>query len=167
MPLTISGSLVSERSHGRSSQVSGLPKIAAHVVTAARGSFSGGRAEQLGEARVGEIIGQAMAAQLGEVGGGEIARTPAGHPGVERHDDRLEAGLLGPPDQARRELAIGRGVELEESGRRLELGGDGFERIDRQGRSDHRHAGQRGGARGREIAVAVLGAEPDHADRGS
>jgi len=32
------------------------------------------RAQQLSETRVGKIIGQAMAAQLREVGGGEIAR---------------------------------------------------------------------------------------------
>jgi hypothetical protein len=123
------------------------------------------RAQQLSEARVGKIIGQAMAAQLREVGGGEIARAPARHPGVERHHDRPEAGPLGPSHEARRQIAIGWGVELEEPGRRLELGGDRLERIDRQGRSDHRHAGQRSGAGRREIAMAVLGAEPDHADR--
>jgi hypothetical protein len=36
MPLTISGSSVSDRSHGRSSQVSGLPKTWAHNLTACR-----------------------------------------------------------------------------------------------------------------------------------
>ena len=107
-----------------------------------------------------------MAAQLGKVGGLEIARPPAGDPGVQGDDDRLEAGPLGPVDQARRKLAIGWGVELEEAGRRLELGGDGFERIDRKGRGDHRHAGQGGGPRGREVAMPILGAEPDDAVRG-
>ena len=106
-----------------------------------------------------------MTAQLREVGGREIAWAPATHPGVERHHDRLETGPLGPPHEARRQLAIGGGVELEEARRRFELGGDRLERIDRQGRGDHRHAGQRGGACGREIAMAVLGAEPEHADR--
>ena len=123
------------------------------------------RAQQLGEARIGEIIGETMAAELREVGGGEVARTPAGHPGIQGDNDRLEAGLLGPLDQARGELSIGWGIELEEAGRRLELGGDGFERVDRKGRGDHRHAGQRSGARSREIAMAVLGAKPDDADR--
>ena len=106
-----------------------------------------------------------MATELREVGGAEIARAPAGHPGVERHHDRLEAGPLGPPHKARRQIAIGWGVELEESRRRFELGGDSLERIDGQGRGDHRHASQRRGAGGCEIAMAVLGAEPDHANR--
>src|ERR1700679_1231589 len=106
-----------------------------------------------------------MAPELREVGRGEIARAPAGYPGVERHHDCLEAGPLGPPYKVRRQLTIGWGVELEESGRRFEPGAARLERIDRQRRGDHRHPGQRGGACGREIAMAVLGAEPDDPDR--
>ncbi len=43
MPFTISGSEVSERSQGRSSQVSGLPKTRIQWMTAAPGSCSGVR----------------------------------------------------------------------------------------------------------------------------
>ena len=106
-----------------------------------------------------------MAAQLREVGGGEIARAPSGHPGVERHDDRPETGPLGARHKACRQLAVGWSVKLKEPRRRFELGGDRLERIDRQRRGDHGHAGQRGGACGRQIAMAVLAAEPDDADR--
>ncbi len=41
IPLTISGSEVIDRSHGRSSQVSGLPNSWAHLRMAAPGSTSG------------------------------------------------------------------------------------------------------------------------------
>ena len=68
-------------------------------------------------------------------------------------------------DEARRELAVRRRVELKEAGRRAESGRDVFQRIDAQRRRDHRHPARRRGARRREIAVAVLRAQTDHADR--
>ena len=67
--------------------------------------------------------------------------------------------------QAGGQLAVGRGVELEKSGGIAELGGDVLQRILGQRRHHHRHAGAGGGSRGGQVAVAVLGAQPDDADR--
>ena len=67
-----------------------------------------GRGQAGAEDRVAEVVGQAVAAQLGEVGGREVARAPAGDPGVEGDDDAPVAGRLGALDEALGELPVGR-----------------------------------------------------------
>ncbi len=54
MPLRISGRSVMDRSHGRSSQVSGLPKVCAQRITAAAGSSSGDLARR--ERKTGSLV---------------------------------------------------------------------------------------------------------------
>ena len=122
-------------------------------------------AEPGAEDRVAGVVGQAVPAQLGEVGGGQVARAPAGDPGVERDDDALEAGRLGAVHQAGGQVAVGRRVQLEEARGVAELGGDVLHRVGGQRRGDHRDAGAGGRAGGGQVAVAVLRAQADHADR--
>ena len=74
--------------------------------------FRRGR-QQAAENRIAEVILQHMTAQLREVGGLEITRPPAGDPGVQRHHNGLVAGVFRPRDQALRQLAVLRRVELE------------------------------------------------------
>ena len=95
MPLTISGRSVSDRSQGRSSHVSGLPKICTHCSTAACGFSSGGSLQARAEDRVAGVVGQALPAQEREVRRRQVARAPARDPGVQRDDDALESGRLG------------------------------------------------------------------------
>ena len=155
--------MVSERSQGRSSQVSGLPKRRANRPTAAAGL--GVLAEQGLEDRVAGVVGQAVPAELGEVAGGQVARAPAGDPGVQRDHDAAEAGRFGPGDQAGGQVPVGRRVQLEEAGGIAEPGGHVLHRIGGQGRCDHRDAGTFGCVGGGQVAVPVLGAQADHADR--
>ena len=166
MPLRISGRSVSERSQGRSSQVSGLPKICAQCSDGGLRVLLRGAVEPGAEHRIGGVVGQAVPAQLREVAGRQVAGAPAGDPGVQGDDDALEAGLLGAADQALRQVPVGRGVELEEAGGLAELGGDLLHRVDGERRRDHRHPGAGGGPGGRQVAVPVLRAQADHPDRG-
>src|SRR4051812_36155111 len=95
MPLRISGRSVIDRSQGRSSQVSGLPKIRAHSPTVAWMSSSGGLGQPGAKVRVAGVVSQAVTAQLGEVAGRQVARAPSGDPGIQRHDDALESCRFG------------------------------------------------------------------------
>ena len=72
--------------------------------------------EAAAEHRVAEVVGQAQAAQLGERGVPQVARTPAERPGVEGDHDAGVPGGLGAADEALRELAVVRRVELVEAG---------------------------------------------------
>ena len=165
MPLTSSGRSVSERSQpqvvpgqGVSEDLYPAQHRALRVLL--------GRALQAGaEDRVAGVVGQAVPAQLGEVRRAQVARAPAGDPGVEGDDDALEAGRLGAMHQAGGQLAVGRRVQLEEPGRVAEFGGDVFHRVDGQRRGHHRDPGAGRRAGGGQVAVAVLGAQPDDADR--
>jgi hypothetical protein len=117
------------------------------------------------EDRVGQVVRQAMAAQLREVAGGEVPRPPAGDPRVERDHDPGETRVLRPAHEALREFPVGRRVQLEEPGRVPEPGSHLLQRVDRQRRGDHRHPGASGGGGRRQVAVPVLRAQSEHADR--
>ena len=73
-----------------------------------------GLGQQGAEDRVAGVVRQAVAAQLREVRRRQVARPPAGDPGVERDDDRLVAGRLGAaapgwrPDRGRSACRAGR-----------------------------------------------------------
>ena len=71
----------------------------------------------------------------------------------------LVSGGLGAVDEAGGQLAVGRRVELEKAWGVAEFGRDVLHRVLGQRRDDHRHAGARRGARGGQVAVAVLRAE--------
>src|SRR5690349_13711315 len=84
-----------------------------------------GRLREAGtEDRVAGVVAQALAAQLGEVRGGQIARPPTRHPGVECDVDALVPGGLGALYEAGRQLTVGGCVELEKAWRVTEFGGD-------------------------------------------
>lgn len=84
------------------------------------------------EDRIGGVVREAVPAQLREVTDGEIAGAPSGDPGVEGDHDALEAGGLGPFDQALGQLPVGGRVELEQAGSVTELRGDLFHRVHAQ-----------------------------------
>ena len=151
---------MSDRSQGRSSQVSGLPKRRANSPTPGDEVL----VDEAGEDRVAGVVGQAVPAELGEVAGGQVARAPAGDPGVQGDHDAAEAGRFGPGDQAGGQVPVGRRVQLEETGRSAEPGGHVLHRVGGQGRCDHRDAGTFGCVGGGQVAVPVLGAQADHAD---
>src|ERR1700743_3242093 len=89
-----------------------------------------GRFLQLGpEQRVAEVVGEATALKLGERGELEVARSPTEGLGVDGDDAPLEAGGLAALDEARRQVAIGGRVELEEAWRLAEPAGDVLERV--------------------------------------
>src|SRR5579872_1136358 len=106
-----------------------------------------------------------MAAELRKIGVVEVARPPAGEPCVERHDNSFEARSLGPADEAFGKLNILWRVELEKARRVFEFLCDGLQRIVRQSRGDHGNACSSARRRRREVAVTVLGANAEDADR--
>jgi len=69
-----------------------------------------------------------MAAQLREVPGFQVARTPPGQPRIERDDDPFVPGSFGPLDEALRELTIRRRIQLKKARRCTEVRGNVFER---------------------------------------
>ena len=166
MPLSISGSVGQRPQPG---QVVPGQRIAEDLRSTAgprpAGSPPGVCCSAGAEDRVAGVVGQAVPAQLRKVRRRQVARPPAGDPGVERDDDALVAGRLGALHQAGGQVAVGRRVELEEAGGVAEFGGDLLHRVRRQRRGDHRHAGAGGRPRRGQVAVAVLRADPDHADR--
>ena len=118
-----------------------------------RGHVGVGSGQRL-EDRVGGVVGQRLAAQLREVAAGQVARAPAGHPGVEGDHDRVVAGRLRAADQAGREVAVLGRVQLEPGWRVAGGGRDVLERVAHQRGPDERDAG-----RGRDLGavhVAVL-----------
>ena len=105
---------VRSRSQARSSHVRvGSPNMPAHrsTLSPARVLGQGGV-----EGGVGEVVGDAGALEERQVGGVEVGRPPAQHEGVDRDDERRVAGGLGPADERRRDLAVGRPVELVPAG---------------------------------------------------
>ena len=75
-----------------------------------------GRLLQAGaEHRVAGVVGQAVPAQEREVRRRQVARPPAGNPGVQRDDDALEARRLGAAHQAGRHVAVGRACRAGKS----------------------------------------------------
>ena len=129
MPLTSSGRSVRERSHGRSSHVSGLPKIWIQCNTAACGSSSGGRCRLARKTGSLSVVGQTQAPQKWKVRGAEVARAPTREPGVQGDDDALEAGRLGAGDEARGQVAVLWCVQLEKPWRIAEFGGHLLHRV--------------------------------------
>ena len=166
MPLSSRGRSVSSRSQARSSQVRlGLPNVKAHWIAAAPGSSSGGTASFDAEDRVGEVVGEAVAAQLREGRVLQVAGTVAERPGVEGDHDPLEAGGLGATDEALGQLAVVGCVELEEARGVAERRGDVLHRVLHQRRRHHRDAGRGRRCGGRDVAVLVVGHHAEHADR--
>ena len=115
--------------------------------------------------RITDVVGQAHPPQLREVGGRQIPRSPAGDPGVQRDHDSGVAGRLGPMHQTLGELTVGRGIQLEKPWGRTEFGRDILQRIHRQRRYTHRHAGAGGRPGSGKVAVVIWCAHTDHADR--
>ncbi len=166
MPLSSSGRSVSSRSQARSSQVRpGLPNVKAHWIAAAPEVLLRRYGELRPEDRVGEVVGEAVAAQLREGPVLQVAGTVAERPGVEGDHDPLEAGGLGAAYEALGQLAVVGGVELEEARGVAERRGDVLHRVLHQGRGHHRDAGRGGGCRRRDVAVLVVGHHAEHADR--
>lgn len=161
----MSGSSVSERSQARSSQVSGAGEELDPAQDGALRIFLRWALQTGPKNRVGHVVGQAMPTKLGEVRRAQIARPPARDPGVERDDDALEARRLGAIDQAGGHLAVSRRIQLKKPRSIAERGGNIFHGVHWERRGNHRHAGGRGRARGGQIPVTVLGAQPDDADR--
>jgi hypothetical protein len=120
-----------------------------------------GEADEDGVAR---ILGDPTPECEGQECEVEIARPPAEERRVEGRHDRLAAARLGSPDEALDELVRGAPVELEPVRSIAERGGAAFHRNGRLVREDHRHALGAGGARDRQICVAV--SELENADRG-
>src|SRR6202012_4165246 len=81
------------------------------------------------EDRVGEVVGQAVPAQLGKIAGNQVAGAPAGEPGVQGDDDAGEARRLGPGYQAGGQVPVGGRIELEETRGVAELRSHVLQRI--------------------------------------
>ena len=114
MPLSSIGSVVSERSQARSSQLRrGLPNEHRPEPGRRRHVLLGRHGELGAEHRVGEVVGQAQALELREAGDRQVARSPAEGQGVERDDDRRVAGRLGAVDEA---LASAHGRSADRAG---------------------------------------------------
>jgi hypothetical protein len=116
------------------------------------------------EDRVLEVVGDAHAVEERQPGLLQVARLPAGDEGVDGEHDRAVARRLGAADEARRELAVVRPVELEPARRPAAGRGDLLQGEVRVGAGDQRHADGRRGARRRQLAVLVD--DLLHADRG-
>ena len=118
---------------------------------------------QAAEHRVARVLGDPLAAQEGQEGGLEVARAPAHDRRVERQHDRLAAARLGAADEALDELVRGAPVELEPARAVAQRLRALLHRPRRLVGEDHRHAGGAGGARDRDVGLAVR--ELEHAHR--
>jgi hypothetical protein len=163
MPFMIKGSLVSDRP----GQVIPRQRISEDLDPAHdRGLrvLLGRLWEAAAEDRVAGVVGQAAPAKEREIRCRQVARAPAGYPGVQRHHDAFEACRLGAMHEAGCDITVGRRVQLEKPWGIAQFGGNLFYRVGRHRRCDHRHAGARGGARRRQVAMTVLCAQGYHSD---
>ena len=159
------GSEVASRSQSRSSQLSeGLACTPRKWPVAAPWILLRRLLQTGAEDRILEVVGDAHPVEEGQPGLLQVARLPAGDEGVDGEHDRAVARRLGALDEAARQLAVVRPVELEPARRVAARLGDLLEREVRVGAGDHRHAERRRRAGARQFALLVD--DLLHADRG-
>ena len=165
IPFSAIGPCQCSRRNARSSQVrAGFPNVAAHWRTAGpRRSSSTSPPSVPLEDGVGEVVLVADALEERKERAVEIARAPAHRVRVEGHDERAVAGGRRALEEAHRELAILRPVELVPAGTVARRPGDVLERRRRGRADDEREADARGRAGDRRLAVRVD--DRQHPDR--
>ena len=125
-------------------------------------SSSGGCSSARAEDRVAEVVGDALAAQEGQVGAVQVARAPGHHARVQRDHDRAVAGGVGAAHQRLGQLGVVGPVELVPAGRLAQLAGHVLHGRGGGRAQAHRHARAGGGAGHGQLGVLVQ--DRQHAD---